>query len=102
MTDFLIKTSTTTTTTTTTSTTILTEIGRGLLKRPISYHSQHQQWRGERENKAFKYDYLEGHNHSTISGMLTILLEEFFSAKYFRYGPFFGGMKGRSRKRKRE
>lgn len=38
----------------------------------------------ERQNKAFKYDYLEGHKHPTLSGMLTILVEEFLPDKYVR------------------
>ena len=38
----------------------------------------------ERQNKAFKYDYLEGHKHATLSGMLTILVEEFLPDKYIR------------------
>ena len=40
----------------------------------------------ERQNKAFKYDYLEGHKHLTLSSMLSVLLEEFLPDKYFRYG----------------
>ena len=40
----------------------------------------------ERQNKAFKYDYLEGHKHLTLSSMLSVLLEEFLPDKYLRYG----------------
>ena len=40
----------------------------------------------ERQNKAFKYDYLEGHKHLTLSSMLSVLLEEFLRDKYLRYG----------------
>lgn len=38
----------------------------------------------ERQNKASTYDYLEGHKHPTLSGMLTILVEEFLPDKYIR------------------
>ena len=40
----------------------------------------------ERQNKAFKYDYLEGHKHLTLSSMLSVLLEEFLPDKYLKYG----------------
>ena len=40
----------------------------------------------ERQNKAFKYDYLEGHKHLTLSSMLSVLLKEFLPVKYLRYG----------------
>lgn len=38
----------------------------------------------ERQNKAFKYDNLEGHKHATLSGMLSILIEEFLPDKYLK------------------
>ncbi|XP_029180401.1 uncharacterized protein LOC114947972 [Acropora millepora] len=41
----------------------------------------------ERQNKAFKYDYLERHNHATLSVMLTVLVEEFLPDKYMRCVP---------------
>ena len=41
----------------------------------------------ERQNKAFKYDYLERHNHATLSVMLTVLVEEFLPDKYKRCVP---------------
>ena len=41
----------------------------------------------ERQNKAFKYDYLERHNHATLSVMLTVLVEEFLPDKYLRCVP---------------
>ena len=31
----------------------------------------------ERQNKAFKYEYLNGYKHSTLSVMLTVLIEDF-------------------------
>ena len=38
----------------------------------------------ERQNKAFKYDYLEGHKHLTFSSMLSVLLNEFLPDKYLK------------------
>ena len=37
----------------------------------------------ERQNKAFKYDYLEEYKHSTLSVMLAILIEDFLPDHYF-------------------
>ena len=39
----------------------------------------------ERQNKAFKYDYLEGYKHSTLNVMLTILIEDFLPDHYFKW-----------------
>ncbi|XP_068692776.1 uncharacterized protein [Montipora foliosa] len=36
----------------------------------------------KRQNKAFKYDYLEGHNHATLSRRLTVVVEDFLPNKY--------------------
>ena len=60
-------------------------MGMGFPKRPFPHNNKYQQ-RLERQNKAFKYDYLEGHKHLTLSSMLSVLLEEFLPDKYLRYG----------------
>ncbi|XP_065682326.1 uncharacterized protein LOC124811828 [Hydra vulgaris] len=39
----------------------------------------------ERQNKSFKYSYLQQFNSSSLTGMLTILIEEFFPDKYQSY-----------------
>ena len=62
-------------------------MGMGFPKRPFPHNNKYQQRYGETEQiKAFKYDYLEGHKHLTLSSMLSVLLEEFLRDKYLRYG----------------
>ncbi|XP_028412496.1 uncharacterized protein LOC114535333 [Dendronephthya gigantea] len=39
----------------------------------------------ERQNKAFKYEYLDGYKHSTLSVMLTVLIEDFLPDQYLKY-----------------
>ncbi|XP_068739310.1 uncharacterized protein [Montipora capricornis] len=41
----------------------------------------------KRQNKAFKYDYLEGHNHATLSRRLTVVVEDFLPNKYLSCVP---------------
>ena len=41
----------------------------------------------ERQNKAFKYNYLERHNHAMLSVMLTVLVEEILPDKNMRCVP---------------
>lgn len=36
----------------------------------------------ERQNKSFKYEYLEGNKGANLSNMLTILVEQFLPDKY--------------------
>ncbi|XP_065643781.1 autophagy-related protein 16-like isoform X2 [Hydra vulgaris] len=36
----------------------------------------------ERQNETFKYTYLQRHKNSSITGMLTLLIEEFFADKF--------------------
>jgi hypothetical protein len=36
----------------------------------------------ERQNETFKYSYLMKHNKSSLTGMLGILIEEFFPENY--------------------
>ncbi|XP_046856788.1 uncharacterized protein LOC124450228 [Xenia sp. Carnegie-2017] len=39
----------------------------------------------ERQNKAFKHEYLDGYKSSTLSVMLTVLIEDFLPDLYFKY-----------------
>ena len=39
----------------------------------------------ERQNESFKYTYLQRHKNSSITGMLSILTEEFLLDKYEKY-----------------
>ncbi|XP_046841012.1 uncharacterized protein LOC124435106 [Xenia sp. Carnegie-2017] len=39
----------------------------------------------ERQNKAFKHEYLDGYKNSTLSVMLTVLIEDFLPDLYFKY-----------------
>ena len=39
----------------------------------------------ERQNESFKYSYLQRHKNSSVTGMLSILIEEFLLDKYERY-----------------
>ena len=43
----------------------------------------------ERQNESFKYSYLQRHKNSSITGMLTILMEEVLLDKYEKYLDFF-------------
>ena len=43
----------------------------------------------ERQNESLKYSYLQRHKNSSITGMLSILNEEFLLEKYERYLDFF-------------
>ena len=38
----------------------------------------------ERQNKDFKYEYLKQFKDNTLSGMLTVLIEQFLPDKYKR------------------
>ena len=38
----------------------------------------------ERQNKDFKYEYLKQFKDNTLSGMLTVLIEQFLPDKYRR------------------
>ena len=38
----------------------------------------------ERQNKAFKYDYLAGIKQRTLSGMLSVIIDEFLPDKYLK------------------
>lgn len=42
----------------------------------------------ERQNKLFKYTYLKSHRNNSLSGMPTILIEEFLPDNYNRYAEF--------------
>ena len=42
----------------------------------------------ERQNKLFKYTYLKSHRNNSLSGMLTILIEEFLPDNYNKYVEF--------------
>ena len=39
----------------------------------------------ERQNESFKYQYLQKHSSSSLTGMLTILIEDFLVDKLERY-----------------
>lgn len=39
----------------------------------------------ERQNESFKYSYLRRHTGSSLTGMLTVLVEDFLVDKYDRY-----------------
>ncbi|XP_047123038.2 uncharacterized protein LOC124806314 [Hydra vulgaris] len=39
----------------------------------------------ERQHESFKYSYLQRHKNSSITGMLTLLIEEFFADKFEKY-----------------
>ncbi|XP_070546963.1 sentrin-specific protease 1-like [Ptychodera flava] len=39
----------------------------------------------ERQNRAFKYDYLREYNDRTLSGMITVIVEQYFPSSYNRY-----------------
>nr|XP_047133456.1 uncharacterized protein LOC124811602 isoform X2 [Hydra vulgaris] len=39
----------------------------------------------ERQNESFKYSYLQRHKNSSLTGMLTLLIEEFFADKFEHY-----------------
>ncbi|XP_065066055.1 uncharacterized protein LOC135691970 [Rhopilema esculentum] len=39
----------------------------------------------ERQNESFKYQYLQKHSRASVTGMLTILIEDFLVDKYDRY-----------------
>jgi hypothetical protein len=39
----------------------------------------------ERQNQVFKYTYLQRHKNNSLSGMLSVLIEEFLPDNYNRY-----------------
>lgn len=39
----------------------------------------------ERQNESLKYQYLKDRNNNSLSGMITVVTEEYFPDKYRRY-----------------
>ena len=59
------------------------DVGTGISKRNYGGLCQHEQWR-RKKNKDFKYQYLHKFKDKSLSGMITVLVEQFSVRKYER------------------